>query len=1181
MSYLLNMIKSRLFLAFCGLVFLAMIVWYVGPLLSVGDFAPLASEKNRIIVIAILTVIWLLSAIWRFFKARRDNNQMLDSLAEQPSLSPNEEASAEEVAILQDKMQAAVETLKQRNFSKKGGSRFIYELPWYTIIGPPGAGKTTLLSNSGLDFPLEETHGKFSVKGVGGTRNCDWWFTDQAVLLDTAGRYTTQDSEAEVDRNAWKSFLQMLKEKRKRRPLNGVLIAISMQDLLENDAETMAQQAKTIRSRIEELYKILGIAPPIYLMITKCDLMAGFADFFGDLNQDERKQVWGFTLPVDEPESHAERLNTELKLLGKTINQQSIAKMHRELSQRNRENIYSFPMQFAFAQERIQAFAKQLTVRSSLLENVFFRGIYFTSATQTGSAIDQVIATVSHGFGVDSAAASPSADSGKSFFIHSLLTDVIFGESGLAGTNLKAERRLKFLQYGAGGTVVVVLLGLLAAWTGSFVKNRAALDRIENTSRAMEENLTSLPSQSLDILSTEPALSAARALAYGEDRQREDETGVLIKNVGLYQGDLVDEAAEQKYQELLIDTLLPRLMVGLEHQMHAESNNSEFVFEALKTYQMIGNRSVFDSQAVTGWFNFDIDANLPADTSPAQRSSLKKHIAALFVEPPYRLPRPVDQGLIRQYQQIASSISLQERAYSRLKSTNLDSVNAFYKITQVGGPEIPLAFYRADGVSLDQSVPLFFTRAGYNDIFLPASQGVSQTLTEDAWVLGEFAGSNVSTESPEKLRASVQNQYYQEYIKVWEQLMANVKLKPVDGLAGASEFIALVTDTQSPLKNLLVVLGEQTLLTAPETPDPDQAQAAAPTDRETQLATLLQGKQTAALPDNKPLDPVTLRFESLHGMIKDWENNASKLDDVLNQLADLNLQLLPMAQSPAGSIDPKLSSDLAVNLQKLDTKANRLPEPLASLVKNLSNEVNDVVGGGFCKQLNAAWQAEVYGYYQRAIRNRYPVNRKGTADIALSDFGAFFGRDGIVDQFVNTYLSAHVSKTPRQWTWTGKNSAKCLSDNSLKQLARAEDIKNTFFSAGGQTPSFQFDIVPHQLNVSSQIEQLFLDVGSNKLEYFHGPINGSTSFRWPDNNNNTQVNLRVLPIVPGSSSSLSLSGPWAILRLFDQGAREASNGRLTVNYSFSGRSVSLTMATSSFNPLNSVSLRNFRAPESL
>ncbi|MBX2883562.1 MAG: type VI secretion system membrane subunit TssM [Granulosicoccus sp.] len=1181
MTSLINIIKSRLFLAFCGIAFLALIIWYTGPLISVAGYTPLESSRTRIIVIAILALLWLLGGIWRYFKARRNNNQMLDSLAEEQPLSANEEASAEEIATLQRKMQDAVETLKQRNFSKKGGSRFIYELPWYTIIGPPGAGKTTLLSNSGLDFPLEETHGKFSVKGVGGTRNCDWWFTDQAVLLDTAGRYTTQDSEAEVDKSAWTSFLQMLKEKRTRRPLNGVLIAISMQDLLENDPDTLTQTAKTIRSRVDELYKLLGIAPPIYLMITKCDLMAGFSDFFGDLNQDERKQVWGFTLPVEDPETHSELIKSELKLIGKTINQQSIAKMHRELSQRNRENIYSFPMQYSFAQQRILSFVRQLNVRSSLLENILFRGVYLTSATQTGSAIDQVIAKVSQGFGIDSAASTSSADSGKSFFIHSLLSDVIFGESGLAGTNLKTERKLKWIQFGAVGAIALSLLGLMGAWASGFVKNRAALDRIEATSTTLQQNLAALPADSLDILAAEEVLTVARELAYGQDRNRVDESGLLIERTGLHQGDLVDEAAEQKYQSLLLDTLLPRLMVRLEHQMHAESNNSEFVFEALKTYQMIGNRQFFDSDAVRGWFNFDIDANLPSDTSPGQRAALKKHVTSLFAKAPIRLPRPVDQGLIRQYQQIASNISLEQRAYGRLKSSNLDAVNSFYKLTQVAGAEIPLAFNRADGVSLDQSIPVFFTRAGYNDIFLPASQNVSQTLTADAWVLGEFAGAEIGTQSPEKLRASVQAQYYQEYISTWDTLMSNVKLKPVEGLNGAAEFISLVTDVQSPLKNLLVVMGEQTRLTEPEQKDPAADATAEKLDREAQLAKLLQGNKPTALPSDTPLDPVTIRFTPLHSLIQDWENNGSKLDGVLTQLADLNLQLLPMAQSPVSNIDPQLSSDLAVNLQKLDTKANRLPEPLASLVKNLSNEVGDVVGGGFCKQLNSAWQAEVYGYYQRAIRNRYPVNRKGTADIALSDFGSFFGRDGIVDQFVNTYLSAHVSKTPKQWTWVGKGSAKCLSDNSLKQLAFAEDIKNTFFGASGQNPSFQFDIVPGQLSVSPQIEQLFLNVGSSSMEYFHGPINGSTSFRWPDSSNNTQVNLRVLPVVPGTSSSISMSGPWAILRLFDQGARKASSGRLTVNYSFSGRSASLTMATSSFNPLNSVALRNFRCPASL
>ena len=69
--------------------------------------------------------------------------------------------------------------------------------------------------------------GQGAVAGVGGTRLCDWWFTEDAVLIDTAGRYTTQDSDAAVDRAGWEAFLDLLKRTRARQPLNGVIVAIA------------------------------------------------------------------------------------------------------------------------------------------------------------------------------------------------------------------------------------------------------------------------------------------------------------------------------------------------------------------------------------------------------------------------------------------------------------------------------------------------------------------------------------------------------------------------------------------------------------------------------------------------------------------------------------------------------------------------------------------------------------------------------------------------------------------------------------------------------------------------------------------------------------------------------------------------------------------------------------------
>jgi type VI secretion system protein ImpL len=137
-----------------------------------------------------------------------------------------ETQSEEEVTILRERFEDALKLLTETRFGRAEGGGFMLDLPWYIIIGPPGSGKTTILRNSGLDFPLAERVGGDVLQGVGGTRNCDWWFTDEAVLLDTAGRYTTQDSNAAIDRAAWRGFLNLLKEFRRRRPINGVLLAI-------------------------------------------------------------------------------------------------------------------------------------------------------------------------------------------------------------------------------------------------------------------------------------------------------------------------------------------------------------------------------------------------------------------------------------------------------------------------------------------------------------------------------------------------------------------------------------------------------------------------------------------------------------------------------------------------------------------------------------------------------------------------------------------------------------------------------------------------------------------------------------------------------------------------------------------------------------------------------------------
>ena len=184
---------------------------------------------------------------------------------------------------------AAIETIKTSRLGRKSGAAALYELPWYMIIGNPAAGKSSAILHSGLQFPFAD--GKV-VQGVGGTRNCDWFFTTDGIVLDTAGRY----SVVEEHRGEWFGFLDLLKKYRRKAPINGIIIAVSIAEL-GGDPDVGMQLARSLRKRVQDVIERLEVFAPLYIVFTKADLIAGFTEFFADSERSERERAWGATMP--------------------------------------------------------------------------------------------------------------------------------------------------------------------------------------------------------------------------------------------------------------------------------------------------------------------------------------------------------------------------------------------------------------------------------------------------------------------------------------------------------------------------------------------------------------------------------------------------------------------------------------------------------------------------------------------------------------------------------------------------------------------------------------------------------------------------------------------------------------------------------------------------------------------
>ena len=147
-------------------------------------------------------------------------------------------------------------------------------------------------------------------------------------------------------RSAWQGFLALLREFRPSPPLNGAMVAVSVTDLMLWTKAERARFAAHVRMRLAEMYAALGARFPVYMLVTKLDLLAGFTEFFGDLDINGRAQVWGttFDLSID-PALIAEPYGREFSALEGRLGAEMLARLHEEPDLQRRAAMYRFPQQ--------------------------------------------------------------------------------------------------------------------------------------------------------------------------------------------------------------------------------------------------------------------------------------------------------------------------------------------------------------------------------------------------------------------------------------------------------------------------------------------------------------------------------------------------------------------------------------------------------------------------------------------------------------------------------------------------------------------------------------------------------------------------------------------------------------------------------------------------------------------
>src|SRR5471032_1151167 len=547
-----NFLTDSRYATIIGLIALAAIFYMGAELLELALIWALAALAATLLVAAI--VWWVRRRI-----AKRQSDLLGDAIGQSagPATAPaggagKSDAPQEEVDTIRDSMLKAIATIKGSKLGLMSGKRALYELPWYMIIGNPAAGKSSAIANSGLQFPFAD--GKI-VQGVGGTRNCDWFFTTDGILLDTAGRYSVVDEH----RAEWVGFLDLLKKYRKRAPINGIIIAVSIAELRGDDPDAGLNLARSLRKRVQDLIERLEVFAPVYVVFTKADLIAGFGEFFGMAERSERERVWGATMAYKRKISSQQLMtffDQGFDELCDGLQEMSLANMGQQ-RRHMQPGVFTFPIEFLSIRAPVRAFIATLFEENPFQFKPVFRGFYFTSALQEGESVSASSHSVAQRFDLKlQPQEHEETHQQQGYFLLNLFRKVIFADKDLVAQYASpAKTRMRYAAFFAATAFVGLAL---AGWSWSYMNNHQLVANVQadlDQAIKVQQNRMDLQSrfQALEILQDR----IEQLDSYHEHRP-------LSLGLGLYQGDLLDRKLREEYFAGVREVMLKPVGQSLE-----------------------------------------------------------------------------------------------------------------------------------------------------------------------------------------------------------------------------------------------------------------------------------------------------------------------------------------------------------------------------------------------------------------------------------------------------------------------------------------------------------------------------------------------------------------------------------------------------------------------------------------
>lgn len=1194
---------STLF-SFYGVV--TYVVWMFG-----GQYGYDMTYRVTIIALILLTLPFTLVA--GFVASRRQKKA--EKLKEEEAKTASEKSAdtppakvAAPVGNYDDLSKSAEETVQFLRSSNLGesGKDAVYSLPWYLVMGTPKSGKSSLVLGSDLNFQTLPSQRQSEQKFIRPTRSVDWRVTGDAVFLDTAGRYQTEGADEEE----WISLIETIKKHRAKRPLDGVLLVVSAERILQSDERETEETAKILRARLDDARQRLNIKFPVYLLFTHADAIEGFRDSFSTSKQEGKTLVWGATIPLEKTDNSQALFDAEYEILHDSIMKRRLMRLSAPFPPVRQLRIFNFPLHFGAARRKLGTFVSTLFRPNPFSESPFLRGFYFTAVPVNRPKVD-----------VRQTMTNIPQTVGQTFFTGKFFRDVLLRDKDLVRTFQEQQQKPPIWGwiFTALGTLLVGLLIALAAF--SLYKNKQLLD--ESSERARE------------VLEIYKADAGTNPLNKDEQRTREEikslenlrdvmvrldqyerEGAPWYMRFGLYSGDKIYRekllpiyfnAVEQRFKDPVVRKLEDDLKKFTATQLSGNPDQQETVlgtnYDLLKAYLMLSaeHKQRAESTALITaikdhWLT---ESKLPPDMTETARAQLDFYARQVDREqfPPIR----VDAKLVNDARQKLRNYPAVNRYYKR-KITEISKT--VEDVSGVITAERILATNSGDTRFIEgtYTVPGVYTLEG-NQLMKTAISEAGAKLGEDDWVMGEVGKADISQTSD---TATLETRYYRDYSDQWRTFVKGLKVKPYDRETADDALLAF-SSAGSPLEILLKEVARQTNLSAkPKT----QGWWDWLTSRFRSSSKTEQGGNTQVEKEFRPLfefvgeeGKAKAPIETYRSHISEVEKkysqfSSAQLESVSQELAKGEVKTFPQLTKAEGNIRSMLSGFNQTSTGQ--DIAGFLQEPIGNL---------KILLGADAKGLLAKTWTEKLLPMARNLEKGYPFEA-GETEADLKNVRTFLHpRTGELSKFYDESLKNYFEIADGRLIQKESSDIQ-FTEEFVNYLNNAFRLRRALYGENGTTEKFEYDF---RLNpVAGAIVEITIDgqqiksddTASAKLIFPAASGQTGVMMRLASTDGTASTSGSVLPsnssantsttnvnsvrnFAQNSSADSSTNqkvwqGNWGLFRFFDDGSPEKqASGEYLLNYRLGGKTVTASVKPSGEDLFDRNLFRSVRAPDSL